>query len=74
MCGQNSNKIDRDDFSASVLNDPMEDDNTQSLETESESNVANFCNGNLSTNQNKTPKTCELNDNRERQQKRDNTE
>lgn len=43
-----------------MLNDPLVDDNTQSPETESESNVANSCNGNLSTNQNKITKTCEL--------------
>ena len=70
LCGQNSNEIDKDHFSTSVLNDRMEDDNTQSLQTESDRNVANSCNGNLSTNQNKITETCELSNNRKRQQKR----
>ena len=47
----------------------MEDDNTQSLETESDRNVAYSCNGNLSTNKNKLTKTCELNNNRETTEK-----
>ena len=70
LCSQNSNEIDKDRFSTSVLNDPMEDDNTQSLQTESDRNVANSCNGNLSTSQNKITETCELSNSRKRQQKR----
>ena len=53
LCSQNSNEIDKDHFSTSILNDPREDDYTQSVETESDRNVGNSCNCNLSTNQNK---------------------
>ena len=48
---QNSNQIDKGNFGALLLNDPSENDNIQSLNTESDRNVGNSCNGNLYTNQ-----------------------
>ena len=51
LCSQNSNQIDKGNFGALLWNDPRENDNIQSLNTESDRNVGNSCNGNLYTNQ-----------------------
>lgn len=48
---QNSNQIDKGNFGALLLNNPRENDNIQSLNTESDRNVGKSCNGNLYTNQ-----------------------
>ena len=70
LCSQNSIQIDKGNFGASLVNDPRENNSTQSLEMESDRDMGNSCNANLSTYQNKITQTCELNNNRKRRQDR----